>query len=69
MEKQTFQGSQNSSTKLFLILSYISWIAASVNNWISLNWLYSKKHRAVWNIYIFLDDEGNVQVPIQMDYF
>ena len=68
MEKQTFQGSQNSSTKLFLILSYISWIAASVNNWISLNWLYSKKHRAVWNIYIFLDDEGNVQVPIQMDY-
>ena len=67
MEKQNFQRSQNSSTKLFLIISYISWTITSVNNWISLNWLYSIKYKTIWNIFIWLN-EDHEQSPIQMDY-
>lgn len=65
MEKRNSNGGQNT---IFLIISYISWVAIAVNNWISLNWLYSEKHKAVWNIYIYLDEEADEHIPIQMYY-
>jgi hypothetical protein len=33
-----------------------------------LNWLYHKKHRTIWSIYIYLELEAGLQAPIQMDY-
>ena len=69
MEKiEPKQDDQQSSNLLFMILAYISWVAASVNSWVSLAWLYSKKHRTFWNIYIYLEDEAFLQRPIQMYY-
>jgi hypothetical protein len=68
MKQQSFRTNQNGSTKLFLALAYISWTITSVNNWISLNWLYHKKHRTIWSIYIYLEFEAGLQAPIQMDY-
>ena len=66
MEKPNSNGGGQNT--LFLIISYISWVAIAVNNWISLNWLYSKKHKTVWNIYIFLETEALAHCPIQMYY-
>jgi len=66
MEKPNSNGGGQNTP--FLIISYISWVAIAVNNWISLNWLYSKKHRTIWNIYIFLGDDANIHSPIQMYY-
>ena len=66
MEKPNSNGGGQNT--VFLIISYISWAAIAVNNWISLNWLYSKKHRTVWNVYIFLGDEAGIHAPIQMYY-
>jgi len=68
MEVQNINENHSILTKICMILSYISWIAASINNWIALNWLYSKNHRSLWNIYIFLEDELSYQAPIQMHY-
>ena len=51
-----------------LILAYISWLAITINNWVSLTWLYNKKYRSIWNIYIYLEDEEKYQAPLQMYY-
>ena len=66
MEKPNSNG--GGLNMVFLIISYISWVAIAVNNWISLNWLYSKKHKTVWNVYIFLGTEAGTHSPIQMYY-
>ena len=66
MEKPNSNGGGQNT--VFLIISYISWAAIAVNNWISLNWIYSKNHRTVWNVYIFLGDEAGIHAPIQMYY-
>jgi len=69
MDMQDSNETKNFSTKIYMFLSCIAWIAASINNWCALNWLYSKNHRALWNIYIFLEDEvSNYQAPFQMHY-
>ena len=68
MEKPIQSSSHNSLRPIFLIASYISWVAVAVNNWISLHWFYSKKYRTVWNIYIFLDIESFEYAPFQMYY-
>ena len=68
MEKPIQSSSNNSLRPIFLIASYISWVAVAVNNWISLHWFYSKKYRTVWNIYIFLDIESLEYAPFQMYY-
>ena len=66
MEKPNSNGGGQNT--VFLIISYISWAAIAVNNWISLNWLYSKKYRTIWNIYIFLEGQATEHSPIQMHY-
>ena len=68
MEKPIQSSSNNSLRPIFLIASYISWVAVAVNNWISLHWFYSKKYRTVWNIYIYLDNESIYYAPFQMYY-
>lgn len=68
MEKPIQSSSNNSLRPIFLIASYISWVAVAVNNWISLHWFYSKKYRTVWNIYIYLDIESFEYAPFQMHY-
>ena len=71
MEKPIQSSSNNSLRPIFLIASYISWVAVAVNNWISLHWFYSKKYRTVWNIYIYLDNlynESSEYAPFQMYY-
>ena len=74
MEKPIQSSSNNSLRPIFLIASYISWVAVAVNNWISLHWFYSKKYRTVWNIYIYIMgseedlEEGEYYAPIQMYY-
>ena len=68
MKEQNQPESQIIPNKIFLIISYISWIAVSVNNWISLNWLYSKHHRTFWFVYIYLGKQSIYQAPMQMHY-
>ena len=68
MDMQDSNETKNIATKICMVLSCISWIAASINNWIALNWFYSKNHRSLWNIYNFLESELSYQAPIQMHY-
>ena len=53
---------------ILMILSYISWVAITINSWVALSWLYNKKHRTIWNIYIYIEEEGGLQAPLQMHY-
>ena len=75
MKKSNLNDSKNDVLKLILwIVSYISWVGLSINNWISLYWLYDKNYRTVWNIYIYIMgseedlEEGEYYAPIQMYY-
>ncbi len=53
---------------ILLILSYIFWLAVSINNWVALRWLYHLGYRRIWLVYIYLGDEAISQAPIQMYY-
>ena len=68
MKEQNLESSQKSINIIFLVISCISWIAVSVNNWVSLHWLYSKKHRTWSVVYIYLEGEAVLQAPLQMHY-
>ena len=68
MKEQNLESSQRSINIIFLVISCISWIAVSVNNWVSLHWLYSKKHRTWSVIYIYLEGEAYIHAPLQMHY-
>ena len=68
MKEQNLESSQKSINIIFLVISCISWIAVSVNNWVSLHWLYSKNHRTWSVIYIYLEGEAAIHAPLQMHY-
>ena len=50
MEKMNIAPQQNPPNMLFLIISILSWLLLTVNNFASLKWLY-REPRAIWNIY------------------
>ena len=57
MEKFNFPGGKNVIKSVCWILSYLSWLLASVNNLAAINWMYNpKKGRQlcfIWNIAIY----------------
>ena len=53
---------------ILLIVSYIFWLAVSINNWVAIRWLYSLRYRRIWLVYIYLETEAGEQAPIQMYY-
>jgi len=68
MEKIELKEISKAPNLIFMILSYISWVAITINNWIALSWLYNKKYRTIWNVYIYLEEEEKLQAPLQMYY-
>ena len=68
MDKADLKGVSKGPNLIFMILSCISWLAITINNWVALSWLYNKKHRSILNIYIYLEDEEKLQAPLQMYY-
>ena len=56
MEKFNFPGGKNVIKSVCWILSYLSWLLASVNNLAAINWMYNpkkgKQFRFIWNIAI-----------------
>ena len=56
MEKFNFPGGKNVIKSVCWILSYLSWLLASVNNLAAINWMYNpkkgKQYCFIWNIAI-----------------
>ena len=56
MEKFNFPGGKNVIKSVCWILSYLSWLLASVNNLAAINWMYNPKKGNkfcfIWNIFI-----------------
>ena len=56
MEKFNFPGGKNVIKSVCWILSYLSWLLASVNNLAAINWMYNPKKGKqfcfIWNIFI-----------------
>ena len=78
MEKFNFPGGKNVIKSVCWILSYLSWLLASVNNLAAINWMYNPKKGNlfcfIWNIAINpaykmnpgdLNDVGSY-IPLQM---
>ena len=78
MEKFNFPGGKNVIKSVCWILSYLSWLLASVNNLAAINWMYNPKKGKpfcfIWNIVINpaykmnpgdLNDIG-FYIPLQM---
>ena len=57
MEKFNFPGGKNVIKSVCWILSYLSWLLASVNNLAAINWMYNPKKGKqfcfIWNIAIY----------------
>ena len=57
MEKFNFPGGKNVLKSICWILSYLSWLLASVNNLAAINWMYNPKKGKqfcfIWNIAIY----------------
>ena len=63
MNQFNFRGSQNILISICWILSYLSWILLSVNNFISLKWMYNPKmneNSQIWNIVIISSNITNL---------
>ena len=63
MEKFNFPGGKNVIKSVCWILSYLSWLLASVNNLAAINWMYNPKKGKqfcfIWNIAINPADKMN----------
>ena len=56
-----FSNKKNIIKSICWVISYISWLLLTINNFASLKWLYNKKYMRIWTIkvlkkyeYIFL---------------
>ena len=72
MEKFNFPGGKNVIKSVCWILSYLSWLLASVNNLAAINWMYNPKKGNkfcfIWNIAIYPAYKMNPggYIPLQM---
>jgi hypothetical protein len=67
MEKMNIAPQQNPPNMLFLIISILSWLLLTVNNFASLKWLY-REPRAIWNIYAQgLQYADSLPIPLKIN--
>ena len=60
-----FSNKKNIIKSICWIISYISWLLLTINNFASLKWLYNKKYMRIWTIKVLKKYE---YLPIQMNF-